>query len=169
MGQQGFGFGGRAVQTVAQEPGGIAVKEAQGRFHQMCHALLADVGRRAEGGQMRAHQGAEIDEDTGQGKAEGHPAVPGDARRLRPVGGYGDQIPGHKPDADVRKHPQHHGHGRQAQPQEGEPLVPARIPQQHLQVIWFLFRHFISLLFLFSSRPEVRQTSTDSILTVSIG
>ena len=138
VGQQGFRFGSRTVQTIAQKAGSVDVKEAQRRFHQMCHALLADVGSRTEGRQMGTHQGTEIDHNARQRKGEGHPTIPGNPRRLRPIGSHGDQIPGYQPDADVRKHPQHHGHSRQAQPQEGEPLIASGKAEQLTEITLFL-------------------------------
>ena len=115
VGKQRLCLGGRAVQTVAQQAGGVGVEEAKRRLHQVFHACLADVARRAEGREMRAHQRGEIDQDPRKGEGKGHPAVAGDASRLCPVGSHGDEVPGHQPDANIRQHAQHHGDGRQAQ------------------------------------------------------
>ena len=129
VGKQRLCLGGRAVQTVAQQAGGVGVEEAKRRLHQVFHACLADVARRAEGREVRAHQRGEIDQDPRKGEGKGHPAVAGDAGRLRPVGSHGDEVPGHQPDTNIRQHAQHHGDSRQAQAYKGQALMAARVSQ----------------------------------------
>ena len=146
VGEQGFCFRCCSIQTVAQKAGGVAVKEAQRRFHQVLHALPADIGGCTESCQVSAHQGRKVDEDAGQCEGKSHPAVPGNACCLCPVGGCGYQVTGNQPDADIGQHPQDHGDGRQTKSEEGEPFVAACIAEQHLQVVGFLFLHFANLL-----------------------
>ena len=82
-------------------PEALASKKAQRGLHHMGHALLADVGRRAEGRQMGTHQAREVQDDASHRKGERQPAVLGDALRRRPVRRHRDQIPGRQPDANV--------------------------------------------------------------------
>ena len=146
VGQQRLSLGSRAVQPVAQQARGVGIEEAQRRLHQVGHARLPDVRSRAERRQVGAHQRGKVDDDARHREGEGHPSVAGDARRLRPVRRDGDQIPGHQPDADIGQHPQHHGHGGQSQTQECQPLVTARVAQQHGKlVLFFLFHEITSL------------------------
>ena len=107
----------------------------------MGHTLLADIGRRAEGSQMGTHQSRKIQDDAGHRKGERQPTVLGDALRLRPVRRHRDQVPGCQPDADVGCHAQQHGHRRQGQPQEGQPLVTACVVQQDRNITLFLLLH----------------------------
>ena len=72
-------------EAVAQEARGVGIEEAQGRLHQVREPGLADVAGGAEGGEVRAHQRGEIDEDAAEGKAEGHPAVFCDLCRFGPA------------------------------------------------------------------------------------
>ncbi len=139
--QQRLRLGGRAVQAVAQQTGGVGVEEAQRRFHQVRHTPLADVGGRAERGQMRAHQRREVNRDAGHGKRKGHPAVTRDPRCERPARRHGDEIPRGKPDADIGRHAEDHGDCGQAQTQKGQLLIAARVAEQDSQVALFLFLH----------------------------
>ena len=141
VGQQGLRVGRRRVQPPADEAGGVGVEKTQRGLHHMGHALLADVGRRAEGRQMGTHQSREVQDDAGHRKGERQPAVLGDALRRRPVRRHRDQIPGRQPDADVGRHAQQHGHRRQGQPQEGQPFVAARVVQQDGHIALSLLLH----------------------------
>ena len=125
--QQRFRFRRRPVQAVAQKTRGVGIKESQRRFHQVRHALFADIGCRAEGRQVSAHQRGKIHRDPGNGEDKCHPAVTGDFRRLRPIGGDGDQLPGDQPDADIGNHAQDHRDSREPQAQKGQALMTARI------------------------------------------
>lgn len=49
--------------------------------------------------QVVGQQRGKIDNDSAKGESKGHPAIAGDACRLRPVRRCGDEIPGHQPDA----------------------------------------------------------------------
>ena len=141
VGQQGLRVSRRRVQPPADEAGGVGVEKTQRGLHHMGHALLADVGRRAEGRQMGTHQSREVQDDASHRKGERQPAVLGDALRLRPVRRHRDQIPGRQPDADVGRHAQQHGHRRQGQPQEGQPFVAARVVQQDGHIALSLLLH----------------------------
>ena len=141
VGQQALGIGRRRVQPPADEAGGVGVEKAQRGLHHMGHALLADVGRRAEGRQMGAHQSREVQDDTGHCKGKRQPAILGDALRRRPVRRHRDQVPGRQPDADIGRHAQQHGHRRQGQPQEGQPFVAARVVQQDGHIALSLLLH----------------------------
>ena len=112
MGQQGLRVGRGRVKTAPDQPRGVGVKIAEGRLHHMGDALLSDVGCCAEGRQMGAHQACKIQGDPCKSKGKSHPAVPGDAPGKGPVRGGGDQIPGRKPDTDVRRHGEQHGYCR---------------------------------------------------------
>ena len=140
--QKRLGLRRCAVQTVAQQTRGVGIEKAERCLHQMRHALLANVGGRAEGGEVRAHQCGEIDHNPRHGKGEGHPTVARNARRLRPVRCDGYQIPRHQPDADIRQHAQNHGDGRKPESQEGQPFIAARVTQQNGYVALFLFFHY---------------------------
>ena len=98
----------------------------------------------------------DIDENAAKGEAKGHPAIGADVRRRRPVGRHGDEIPGRQPDTDVGRHAQNHGHGGQAQPQEGEPLIVPRVAEQDGHVALFLFFHLRTFFLIFHGRPLVR-------------
>ena len=115
MGQQGLRFGCSPIQTVSQETGRIGIKKTKGRLHQMGHPLLTDICSRTECGEMRTHQRSEIDQDPSHSKAESHPSVLGNSRRLRPVWRNRDQVPCHQPYTDIRNHPKDHGDGRESQ------------------------------------------------------
>ena len=141
VGQQGLGVGRRRVQPSPDEAGGVGVEPAQRGVHHMGHALLADVGRRAESRQVSTHQPPEVQHDAPEGSPEGQPPVPGDALGLRPVWSNFDQIPGRQPDADVRRHAQHHGHCRQPQAQKGQPPAAPRIVQQGGYIVLLLLLH----------------------------
>ena len=143
VGQQRLCLGGCAVQTVAQQPGGVGVEEAKRRLHQVFHARLADVARRAEGREVRAHQRGEIDQDPRKGEGKGHPAVAGDAGRLCPVGSHGDEVPGHQPDANVRKHPKDHGYSGQGKTKKCETLITACVAKQGSKVALFFTFHSV--------------------------
>ena len=141
VGQQRFRVGGRRIQLATDQTGGIGVKITQRCLHHMGHALLADVGCRAERSQVGTHQAKEVDEDTAYRKSEGDPTVVRHAPGLRPVRRHSDQISCRQPNAEVRDHAAHHGHRRQSQPQEGEPPVAARISQQNGQSVLLLLLH----------------------------
>ena len=141
MGQQGLGVGRRRVQPSPDEAGGVGVEPAQRGVHHMGHALLADVGRRAESRQVSTHQAQEVQSDARNRKGEGQPAVSGDLPGRRPVRRRGDQIPGRQPDADVGRHAQHHGHCRQPQAQKGQPPAAPRIVQQGGYIVLLLLLH----------------------------
>ena len=141
VGQQGLGVGRRRVQPSPDEAGGVGVEPAQRGVHHMGHALLADVGRRAESRQVSTHQPPEVQHDAPEGSPEGQPPVPGDALGLRPVWSNFDQIPGRQPDTDVGRHAQQHGRRRQGQPQKGQSPVAARIVQQGGHIALFLLLH----------------------------
>ena len=141
VGKQGLGIGRRRIQPSPDETRGVGVEEAQRGFHHMGDALLADVGRCAEGRQMSTHQSCKVQDDAGHRKGKRQPAVLCDVLRPGPVRRYGDQIPGHQPDADVGCHAQQHGHRRQGQPQEGQPLVTACVVQQDRNITLFLLLH----------------------------
>ena len=141
MGQQGLRVGRRRVQPSPDEAGSIGIEEAQRSLHHTGHALLADIGRRAESCQMGTHQSCEIQEDTGHCKAKRQPAVLGNALSLCPVRRHGDQIAGRQPDADVRSHAQQHGYRRQSQSQESQTLMAACVVQQDRYIALFLLIH----------------------------
>ena len=105
----------------------------------MGHALLADVGRRAESRQVSTHQPPEVQHDAPEGSPEGQPPVPCDALGLRPVWSNFDQIPGCQPDAEVGDHAAHHGQRGQAQ--KGQPSVAPRVVQQGGYIVLFLLLH----------------------------
>ena len=141
MGQQRLRIGGGRIQPAADQTGGVGVKVAQRRLHHMGHALLADVGRCAECGQMGTHQAQKVDEDTAHRKSEGDPTVVRHAPGLRPVRRHSDQISCRQPNAEVRDHAAHHGHRRQSQPQKGKPPMAACVSQQDRQRVLFLLLH----------------------------
>ena len=141
MGQQRLRIGGGRIQPAADQTGGVGVKVAQRRLHHMGHALLADVGRCAEGGQMGTHQTQKVDEDAAHREGKGGPAVARHTPGLSPVRRHGNQIPCRQPDAEVRDHAAHHGHRRQSQPQKGKPPMAACVFQQDGQRVLFLLLH----------------------------
>ena len=108
--QQGFCIGGRCVQAAADQTGSIGIKIAQRSLHHMCHALFADVGRRAERRQMGAHQTQEVDEDAAHRESKGDPAIARHALGLRPIRRHGNQISGRQPDTEIGNHTAHHGY-----------------------------------------------------------
>ena len=144
--QQRLGVRRRRVQPPTDETGGVRVKIAQRRFHHMRHAPLADVGRRAERRQMRAHQSREVDCDAAHRKGKGHPAVAADALRRHPIRRHGDEVARRQPDTDVRREAHQHGHRRQAQPQKGQALAAPRVIQQNRYVAFFPLFHANNLL-----------------------
>ena len=112
-----------------------------GRDHYMGHALLADVGCRAERSQVGTHQAKEVDEDTAYRKREGDPTVVRHTPGLSPVRRHSDQISCRQPNAEVRDHAAHHGHRRQSQLQKGKPPMAACVSQQDRQRVLFLLLH----------------------------
>ena len=139
--QQRLGIGRRRVQPPADEAGGVRVEIPQRRFHHVRHAPLADVGRRTERRQMRAHQPREIDGDTAHGKGKGQPAIAADALRRHPVRRHGDEVARRQPDTDVRREAHQHGHRRQAKSQKGQALSAPRVIQQNRYVAFFPLFH----------------------------
>ena len=139
--QQRLGLRRRRIQPPTDETGGVRVKIAQRRFHHMRHTPLADVGRRAERRQMRAHQPREVDSDAAHGKGKGQPAVAGHTLRRRPIRRHGDEVARRQPDADIRREAHQHGHCRQAQPQKGQALAAPRVIQQNRYVAFFPLFH----------------------------
>ena len=120
----------------------MVVKITERRVHEVRHALLADVRRRAERSQMRAHEPQEVQHDAEHCKPECRPAIHPDLRGLPPVGRHRDEVARHEPDAHVRHHVGHHGYCRQGTPDHGQPLVPARITHERADRAFFLFpRH----------------------------
>ena len=113
MGEKPLGLGGAAVHDAAKRAARVRVEVAEARVHEVVRGALAYVGRAAEGREVRAHEAGEVDEDARGRKAERPPAVCGDASGRAPVGGHGDEVARHEPDADVRAKAHEHRDGRE--------------------------------------------------------
>ena len=102
MCEQSLGGGGTSVYNTTQLTGGVRVKVAKRQLKQVLARSLADIGRTAKRGQMRAHEPHEISYDACQGKTHGPPAIHRDVAGFAPVRRHGDQIARDKPNAHVR-------------------------------------------------------------------
>ena len=102
MCEQSLGGGGAPVYNAAQLAGGMRVEVAERQLKQVLARSLADIGRAAKRGQMRAHEPHEISYDACQGKTNGPPAIHRDIGGFAPVRCHGDQIARDKPNAHVR-------------------------------------------------------------------
>ena len=102
MREQRLGGGGAAVDDTAQLTGGVRVKVSERQLKQMLARSLADIGRAAKRGQVRAHESHEINHNARQGKAHSPPAIRRDAAGFAPVRCHGDQIARDKPNAHER-------------------------------------------------------------------
>ena len=100
--EQSLGGGGTSVYNTTQLTGGVRVKVAKRQLKQVLARSLADIGRTAKRGQMRAHEPHEISYDACQGKTHGPPAIHRDVAGFAPVRRHGDQIARDKPNAHVR-------------------------------------------------------------------
>ena len=128
--EQGFGRCGAAVHDAAQLAGGVRVEVAERQLEQVLACGLADVGRAAKRRQMRAHKTGEVDHNACQGKAHCPPPVRCDARSIAPVGGHGDEISSHEPDAHVGTEAQKLRHRREPHPQIREEPAIAGVCKQ---------------------------------------
>ena len=102
VGKQRLGRSCAAVNDTPQLAGGMCVKVAERQLKQVIARGLADIGRTAKRGQVRAHEPRKIDNDACQGKAHGPPAIHRDTGGFAPVGRHGDKVARDKPNAHVR-------------------------------------------------------------------
>ena len=102
MCEQSLGGGGASVYNTTQLAGGMRVKVAKRQLKQVLARSLANIGRAAKRGQVRAHESHEIDHDARQRKTHGPPAIHRDVSGFAPVRCHGDQIARDKPNAHVR-------------------------------------------------------------------
>ena len=130
MGEKPLGLGGAAVHDAAKRPARVRVEVAETRVHEVVRGALAHVGRAAKGREVRAHEAGEVDEDARGRKAERPPAVCGDSGSRSPVGGHGDEVARHEPDADVRAKAHEHGYRRECAAQVRERASRTRKGQQ---------------------------------------
>ena len=100
--EQSLGGGGASVYNTTQLTGGVRVKVAERQLKQVLARSLADIGRAAKRGQVRAHEPHEINYDACQGKTHCPPAIHRDIGGFAPVRCHGDQIARDKPNAHVR-------------------------------------------------------------------
>ena len=103
----------------------------------MLGGLLAHVRRRAERGQVRAHEREEIGRDRGDRAADGPPAVRGDALRGLPIRRDFDKVARDKPDAHVGHEAEQLRYGAERQADVRERFSAAREVEELGDVVAF--------------------------------